>query len=109
MSDYEDRRHEPRKPAQRRAVVLSGGLELAAWVTDVSAGGLRLRLERSLGLDERVTVIEVHAALAHEVEIVWRKGMEAGAKRRGPGASLRGLVPHRLAALREAWRRAGGR
>ena len=45
---------------------------------------------------------------AIEAEVAWRKGVEAGLKLRGQ-SPLRGLVPSRLVAAREAWIRAGGR
>lgn len=116
MSLFEERRSEPRKPAHRRAVIVGSGqgmgqgmgLELACYIVDVSPSGLRLRLERNLALPKTALVIEIHAAVAHEVEVMWRKGMEAGCRSRSQ-SSLRGLVPERLAAARDAWKRAGGR
>ena len=53
-------------------------------------------------------MIEVTDALAVDVDIRWANGREVGGRRLAE-TSLRGLVPQRLAAAREAWARAGGR
>lgn len=103
-----DRRHTPRSAANARGVVIAPGLELACVIADTSDGGLRVRLDRALVLPARLTVIDVAAGLAIEVETAWRQGNETGLKRKGQ-ASLKGLVPSRLAPAREAWIRAGGR
>jgi hypothetical protein len=103
-----DRRVTPRTPANARGVVIAPGIELACVIADTSDGGLRLRLDRAIVLPVRVTVVEVAAGLAIEAETAWRQGAETGLRRKG-GASLRGLVPSRLLAAREAWLRAGGR
>lgn len=104
----EDRRSEIRRPADRRAVVLASGLELPCRITDESKGGLKLKLDRRTELPRRVLVIEITAAVVVEIEVRWTKGQEAGG-RRGTETNLRGLVPQKLAAAREAWTRAGGR
>jgi hypothetical protein len=70
---------------------------------------VRLRLDRNLALPGRVILVDVAQASAVEAEVVWRKGMEAGVRRSGAAASLRGLVPSRLAVARAAFLRAGGR
>ncbi|MDP1913201.1 PilZ domain-containing protein [Brevundimonas sp.] len=103
-----DRRFEPRSAASTRAVVVAPGLELSCLIVDHSPTGLRLRLDRNLALPTRVQLIDIARALALEAEVVWRKGQEAGLKQRGE-ASLRGLVPSRLTAARDAFLRAGGR
>lgn len=64
-------------------------------------------MDRALSLPGRVTVVDLEQAVAIESEVVWSKGTEAGLKE-GSRASLRGLVPSRLAAARAAWLRAGG-
>ena len=51
---------------------------------------------------------EAFGRVAIEAQVAWQKGQEAGLKRIGQ-ASLRGLIPSRLAAARDAFRRAGGR
>jgi hypothetical protein len=104
----EDRRGEVRKPANRRALVLAGATEIVCRITDESRSGLRLRLDRRTELPKRVVVIDIQDALALEVEVRWVKGQEAGGRSVGQ-TNLRGLVPQRLAAAREAWARAGGR
>lgn len=104
----EDRRREIRRPADRRAVVLTDGLELPCRITDESRDGLKLRLDRRTRLPRHILVIEVTAGAVVEVEVRWTKGQESGG-RRGTETSLRGLVPQKLAPARDAWSRAGGR
>jgi len=108
MTTPQDRRFEPRSPANARAVVVAPGLELACLIVDHSPAGLRLRLDRNLALPDEVQVIDIGRAIAIEAQVVWRKGQEVGLKQHGQ-SSLRGLVPSRFAAARDAFRRAGGR
>jgi len=108
MTSPQDRRFEPRSLANASAVVVAPGLELAGVIIDHSATGLRLRLDRILALPARVQVIDIARGVVLEAEVVWRKGQEAGLKQ-GRESSLRGLVPSRLAAARDAFLRAGGR
>lgn len=105
MTPPQDRRLEPRSTANARAVVVAPGLELPCVIIDDSSTGLRLRLDRNLALPEQVVVIDIARAVALEGDVVWRKGLEAGLKRRSQ-TSLRGLVPSRLAAARAALLRA---
>lgn len=109
MDRPDDRRLQPRSPANLRGVVLAPGLELPCLIVDQSGTGARLRLDRNLALPNRVVVIDMAQATAAEADVVWRKGQEAGIKRTGAPSSLRGLVPSRLAAARAAFQRAGGR
>ena len=104
----QDRRFEPRAAASARGVVIAQGLELTCIIADLSPAGMRIRMDRNLMLPDRVTLIDVAAGVAYEAEVAWRKGQEAGLKR-GAQAALRGLVPSRLAAARQAWMRAGER
>lgn len=108
MPLFEDRRSEPRRPANRRAVVVAPGLEVGCLITDESNGGVRIRLDRRVGLPDAVQVVDIAGGFADEVAVAWRRETEIGG-RRGARSPLRGLVPHRLAAAREAWIRAGGR
>ncbi|MBA3048188.1 MAG: PilZ domain-containing protein [Alphaproteobacteria bacterium] len=108
MNSPQDRRFEPRSPANARAVVVAPGLEMTCLIVDQSATGLRLRLDRNLALPDQVQVIDLARGVAIEARVVWRKGQEAGLKQLGQ-ASLRGLVPSRFAAARAAFLRAGGR
>ncbi len=108
MSSPRERRFEPRSAANARAVVVAPGLELTCLIVDHSGNGLRLRLDRNLALPVRVQVIDITRAVALEAEVVWRKGQEAGLKQGGE-SPLRGLIPSRLAAARDAFLRAGGR
>ena len=109
MTRPDDRRLEPRSPANARGIVVAPGLELACLIVDQSSSGVRLRLDRNLALPNRIVLIDVAQATAVEADVVWRKGQEAGIKRAGAASSLRGLVPSRLAAARDALARAGGR
>lgn len=108
MTPPQDRRFEPRSTANTRAVVVAPGLELSCLIVDHSKTGLRLRLDRNLALPNRVQIIDIARAVALEAEVIWRKGQEAGLKQGGE-SSLRGLIPSRLAAARDAFLRAGGR
>ena len=109
MTRPDDRRLEPRSPANARGLIVSPGLELPCLIVDQSGSGVRLRLDRNLALPDRIVLIDMALASAVEAEVVWRKGQEAGVKRSGAAASQRGLVPSRLAAARAAYLRAGGR
>ncbi|MFA4894608.1 PilZ domain-containing protein [Brevundimonas sp.] len=102
-----DRRFEPRHPANARGVVVAPGLELPCVIVDQSAGGLRVRLDRGFALAGSVIVIDLVRGMAIECQVAWSKGLEAGLKQSGQ-TSLRGLVPSRFAAAREAFLRAGG-
>ena len=108
MNSPQDRRFEPRSPANARAVVVAPGLEMTCLIVDQSATGLRLRLDRNLALPDQVQVIDLARGVAIEARAAWCKGQEAGLKQLGQ-ASLRGLVPSRFAAARAAFLRAGGR
>jgi hypothetical protein len=103
-----DRRHTPRTAANARGIVVAPGIEIACIIADTSDGGLKVRLDRALVLPARVIVVDVAAGLAIEAQSAWRQGTETGLKRLDQ-ASLRGLVPSRWLAAREAWTRAGGR
>ncbi len=109
MTRQDDRRLEPRSALNTHGLVVSPGLELACLVVDQSASGARLRLDRNLALPPRIVLVDIARATAVEAEVVWRKGQEAGIRKAGAAASLRGLVPSRLAAARAAYLRAGGR
>lgn len=102
-----DRRFGQRNAANARGVVVAQGLELPCLIVDQSVDGLRIKLDRSLALSGSVVVIDLSRGLAIECQVAWSKGPEAGLKQSAQ-TSLRGLVPSRLAAAREAFRRAGG-
>ncbi len=108
MTAPQDRRFEPRSPANVRAVVVAPGFELPCQLIDQSAQGGRIRLDRNLVLPKVVIVIDIAQGVAIEAQVAWQKGLEAGLKRIGQ-ASLRGLTPSRLSDARAAWIRAGGR
>lgn len=104
----DERRSEPRRATQLAGVVTAPALEVGCVITDQSDNGMRVRLARAVSLPDRVVVVEVAAGLAHEAEVRWRKGHEAGLRRLST-AALGGLTPQRLTAARDAWKRAGGR
>lgn len=101
-----DRRFEPRHAANARGVVVAPGLEMPCLIVDQSASGLRIRLDRGFTLTGTVIIIDLARGMAIEAVVVWSKGLEAGLKQSGQ-TSLRGLVPSRFAAAREALKRAG--
>jgi len=101
-----DRRFEPRNTANARGVVVAPGLEMPCLILDQSASGMRIRLDRGFALTGTVIVIDLARGMAIEASVMWNKGLEAGLKQSGQ-TSLRGLVPSRFAAAREALKRAG--
>ena len=103
-----DRRGEARRIVNARGVVSAPGLETACVIVELSADGMRLRLDRASALPGHVTVIDIAQGVAYPATVVWQRGQEAGLRQSG-ASSLRGLVPHRLAQARDAWLRAGGR
>ncbi len=103
-----DRRAEPRRAVNARGVVSAPGLEMACVIVDLSAAGMKLRLDRGSALPREVVVIDVAEGVAYPATLVWQKGQEAGLRQTG-AQSLRGLVSTRLAGARDAWLRAGGR
>ncbi|HEV2082362.1 MAG TPA: PilZ domain-containing protein [Brevundimonas sp.] len=104
-----DRRSEIRLPADGRGLLVGSGVEQVCRLVDQSASGLRVRLDRASALPREIMIVDVPGGVATPVAVVWQKGQEAGLRRSGDGATLRGLVPGRLVAVRDAWRRAGGR
>ena len=108
MTPPSDRRSEPRFASSGRGVLVAPGFEMSCVIADEFNAGLRVRLDRALALPRSVIVVDVAQGLAIEADVAWAKGQEAGLKRTGQ-ASLRGLVPARLAQARDAWIRAGGR
>ena len=104
----QDRRFEPRSPANARGIVVAPGLEMPCLIADVSGARLKVRLDRKLALPPQVQVVDIAQGVAIEADVAWSKGQEAGLKRKGQ-SSLRGLTPSRFAAARAAFLRAGGR
>jgi hypothetical protein len=104
----DDRRSEPRRPSNMAGVVVGDRLEMGCAVVDVSTKGMRIRLQRDVALPKQLVVVEIATGLAHEAELAWKKGHEAGLKIQ-ESRSVKGLAPQRLTAAREAWLRAGGR
>lgn len=107
-SQPQDRRFEPRAPANARAVVIAPGLEMPCLIADRSTTGMKLRLDRRIALPKQVIIVDLTTGMAAEADVAWTKGMEAGVKLRAQ-TSLHGLVPARLAAARAVFVRAGAR
>lgn len=104
-----ERRATTREPLNARGVLVAPGVEMICLIRDQSEGGFRLRLDRALSLPRQVVLVDIAAGTACEAEVAWSKGVEAGLRCTGRAASLKGLVPARLATARQAWIRAGGR
>lgn len=104
-----ERRLEPRSPIEGRALMVAPAVEHTCRLIDQSRSGLRIRLDRTVSLPREAFIVDIPTGIATPVQVVWQKGMEAGLKRTGEGATLKGLVPSRLIAVRDAWQRAGGR
>lgn len=81
---------------------------MACVIVDLSAGGMKLRLDRGTALPAEVVVIDVAEGIAYSATVAWQKGQEAGLRQTG-ASPLRGLTPARLTLARDAWLRAGGR
>jgi hypothetical protein len=109
LSNPSERRLQPRQAANARGVLVAPGLEMACLITDLSDGGYRVRMDRAISLPRHVVLVEMATGMACEADVAWTKGLEAGLKCGARRTGLGGLVPHRLAAAREAWLRAGGR
>ncbi len=107
MTSPQDRRFEPRTPANLQAVVIAPGVEMPCVIVDQSAAGLKLKLNRATTLPRQVVVVDLSRAVAIEAGLAWQKGLEVGLKQNGQ-TSLRGLVPSRLAAARDLFRRLAG-
>ena len=69
MTPPQDRRFEPRSPANTRAVVVAPGLELTCLLVDQSAQGGRIRLDRNLVLPKVVMVIDIAQGVAIEAQV----------------------------------------
>ena len=108
-SPFSDRRSAPRLAANTRGVLVAPGLEMICLIMDLSAGGLRVRLDRSLSLPRAVQLVDVVAGTVCEAQVAWSKGLEAGLKCHARVHALSGLVPARFTSARDAWLRAGGR
>ena len=75
MDRPDDRRLQPRSPANLRGVVLAPGLELPCLIVDQSGSGARLRLDRNLALPGQVAIIDIAQATVVDAQVVWRKGL----------------------------------
>lgn len=109
LSRPSERRILPRQAANARGVLVAPGLEMACLIVDLSDGGFRVRLDRALSLPRSVVLVDIAAGSACEAEVAWSKGQEAGLRCGVKANGLRGLVPARFTAARDAWLRSGGR
>lgn len=104
-SSTDDRRAEPRRRVDARGLILADGQEILCLIVDQSDGGLRLRLDRAIGLPPVIVVIDLAAGAACEAEVRWIRGQDLGLKCSIRATPLSGLIPGRLAAARDAWLR----
>lgn len=104
-SSPQDRRTETRRKIDARGLILADGQETRCLIVDVSDGGLRLRLDRAMGLPPVIIVIDLASGTACEAEVRWVKGQELGLKCSIRATPLTGLIPGRLAPARDAWLR----
>lgn len=109
LSPFSERRAEPRRAVNARGVLVAPGLEMICLIMDLSAAGLRVRLDRQMSLPRTVMLVDIVAGTACEAQVAWSKGLEAGLKCASKSTALSGLVPARLTHARDAWLRAGGR
>ena len=96
----EDRRREPRSLVDLPARVYPGAV--ACTVCDRSASGARLRFAHSVVLPQTIIVVLWQSGQAHEAQVVWREGAEAGLKFLR-AADLKGMVPAAFAGVKAAW------
>ncbi len=97
---FDDRRREPRIPVELDARVYPGALPCI--VCDRSASGARLRFAHSVVLPQVIIVVFWRSGQAHESQVMWRHGSEAGL-RFLRGADLKGMVPAAFAPAKAAW------
>lgn len=101
----DERRQEPRRLVDSRGLILAEGQEVRCLIVDQSDGGLRIRLDRAMGLPRVIVVVDMNAGTACEAELAWIKGQDLGLKCSIRATPLTGLVPGRLTAARDAWMR----
>lgn len=101
----DERRAELRRLVDSRGLILSDGLETRCLIVDVSDSGLRIRLDRNMGLPPVIVVVDLTAGTACEARVAWTKGQDLGLTCSIKATRLTGLVPGRLAAAKDAWMR----
>lgn len=101
----DERRTEPRRLVDSRGLILSDGQETRCLIVDASDSGLRIRLDRVMGLPPVIVVVDLAAGTACEAEVTWTKGQDLGLKCSIKATPLNGLVPGRLTAAKDAWMR----
>jgi hypothetical protein len=95
-----DRRREVRVSADIDARLLPGGL--VCRITDRSAGGARVRLVQPGVLPTACVLVEWPTGRAHEAQVMWRQGSEAGL-RFTRSCDLRGMVPAIFVDAKRLW------
>ena len=101
----DERRTEPRRLIDARGLVLSDGQEIRCLIVDVSETGLRIRLDRAMGLMPTIVVVDLAAGTACEAQVAWTRGQDMGLKCSIRTTPLNGLVPGRLTLAKDAWMR----
>ncbi len=74
-----DGRSEDRRPVFRNArVILIDGSEASCIVTDISAGGARIKLEGACALPEMIKLKLAPTGETRRARVVWQRGKAAG-------------------------------
>ena len=100
-----ERRGEDRRRIVSRGLVIGDGQETPCLIVDQSESGLRIRLDRAVGLPGVIVVVDLVAGTACEASVTWATGHDVGLKCSIRQTPLNGLVPARLTAARDAWMR----
>jgi hypothetical protein len=103
-----ERRGEVRRRIDSHGLILGDGQETPCLIVDQSDAGLRIRLDRAIGLPGVIVVVDLAAGTACEASVAWANGHDVGLVCSIRQTLLSGLVPARLAAARDAWLRHRG-
>jgi hypothetical protein len=102
---WQERRSEPREPANARGRVMHGD-KLAIWadcmIKDLSESGAKIQLSHLYNLPPRFVLLHLHAGVAFEVVLKWRRGDLAGMAFEHRHL-LEQPVESRLEPVRETW------
>ena len=104
-----------RRPSQRRRTLLrgvvahsNGAQSFPCTIRDLTKEGARITLAATVAVPANVYLIDVRSRVAHEAEIMWNNGVEAGLVFRN-SLSLEGLNEPKLAYLSTLWHGAAQR
>lgn len=96
------KQHRKRILMAARIVAKDGQTFLNCTIVDLSVSGARLRLPSSRSLSNDFHLIDVGARMAHDAQLVWRKGDYAGV-RFTANYALDNSLPDKLGHLRKHW------